>query len=44
MSIERELATFVVRTRREDVPPEAERVVRNILMTTLGTAIAGAHP
>lgn len=43
MSIEQELASFVTRTRAEDVPRQAQRVVRHILMTVLGTAIAGAH-
>lgn len=43
MNIEQELASFVTRTRVEDVPLQAQRVVRYILMTVLGTAIAGAH-
>lgn len=43
MSIEQELASFVTHTRVEDVPLQAQRVVRHILMTVVGTAIAGAH-
>lgn len=42
MNIEQELAHFVVHTRFEDLPPDAQRVVRHILTTVLGTAIAGA--
>lgn len=43
MNIEQELAHFVVHTQFEDLPLDAQRVVRHILTTVLGTAIAGAH-
>lgn len=43
MSIEQELAGFVTHTRAEDVPRQAQHVVRHILRTVIGTAIAGAQ-
>ncbi|MBO9512760.1 MAG: MmgE/PrpD family protein [Variovorax sp.] len=43
MSIEQQLARFVARTDSRDILPQALRVVRQILATVLGTAIAGAE-
>lgn len=43
MSIEQELASFVTHTRADDIPHQAQQVVRHILRTVIGTAIAGAH-
>lgn len=42
MQIEQKLATYVATTRIEEVPSNAVKVVRHILMTVLGTAVAGA--
>lgn len=43
MSAEKKLATFVVTTDLGDVPVQAQRIVRHILTTVVGTAIAGAN-
>lgn len=42
MHIEQKLANYVATTRLEEVPSYAVEVVRHILMTVLGTAVAGA--
>lgn len=42
LTIEQELARFVAATRAEDIPPQVFRVVQRILMTVVGTAVAGA--
>lgn len=43
MTPEQSLAHFVAHTQLAQVPPEAQDVVRKILLTVVGTAIAGAH-
>lgn len=43
MNPELALATFVSQTRLEEVPLPVQRVVRHILMTVLGTSLAGAE-
>ncbi len=43
MSCEHSVARFVTETRLEAVPGDAQEVVKHILLTVLGTAIAGAH-
>ena len=39
---EQHLADFVTTLRAEDVPPEAQRIVRLMVMAVCGTGIAGA--
>lgn len=39
---EQKLAAFAVKLRVEDVPPEAQRVVRRMVMAVIGTGFAGA--
>ena len=43
MQIEQKLANYVATTRLEQIPSNAVEVVRHILMTVLGTAVAGAQ-
>lgn len=43
MSSERTIATFVTDTKLQQIPAEAKRVAQHILLTVLGTAIAGAR-
>jgi 2-methylcitrate dehydratase PrpD len=42
MAIEKILANFVIKTQYQEIPAPAVSVVRHILMTVLGTAVAGA--
>ncbi|HET7525860.1 MAG TPA: MmgE/PrpD family protein, partial [Burkholderiaceae bacterium] len=42
MTIENQLAEFVCTLRSDDVPPAAQRVVRQMLLAVCGTALAGA--
>jgi 2-methylcitrate dehydratase PrpD len=41
-TLERKLADFVIGVRLEDIPPEAQRVVRRIVLAVTGTGFAGA--
>lgn len=43
MTVEALLARFVAETRLEEIPPEVLTVTRNVLLTVLGTGIAGAR-
>lgn len=43
VTIEQEIARFVAGTRAGDLPPQVRRVVRRILKTVFGTAVAGAR-
>ena len=42
MSIEQRLADFVCTLQARDVPPEARRIVRLVMMAATGAAVAGA--
>lgn len=41
--IEQTIATFITRLRFADVPPQAQRVVRQVVLAVCGTGIAGAR-
>ena len=42
MEIERILAQFASETRYEDLPKETLEIIKDVLLTVLGTTIAGA--
>ena len=44
MNIEQRFADFVCTLRSRDVPPDAQRIVRLVLLAATGAAVAGAAP